>query len=245
MELTLLITSFLAGILTVLAPCVLPLLPIIIGSSIEGKHKSGPYIITLSLAVFITIFTVLLKVSTLLLDLDPVVWKYISGGLVLLFGFTYLFPDLWSSVLLKLKISGKSDKLLDKAVAKQGVTKSILIGASLSPVFASCSPTYSLILATVLPVNFWVGLIYIFAYSIGLAVIMLAIALLGRGFINKLKVVSNPNGWFRKSLGVVFIIVGLFVIAGFDKTISTFILDRGFFDVTMIEQKLIDNNIKK
>jgi cytochrome c biogenesis protein CcdA/thiol-disulfide isomerase/thioredoxin len=245
MELTLLITSFLAGILTVLAPCVLPLLPIIIGGSVEGKNKSGPYIITASLAVFITLFTILLKASTLLLNLDPVIWKYVSGGLVLVFGFTYLFPDLWAQFLYKIGISGKSDQLLEKASEKQGVLKSILIGASLSPVFASCSPTYSLILATVLPVNFWVGITYIFAYAIGLALVMLAIALLGRKLTKKLNIVANPNGWFRKILGIIFIIVGLSIITGFDKKVETAILDSGYFDVTKIDQKLIEKTTEK
>jgi cytochrome c biogenesis protein CcdA/thiol-disulfide isomerase/thioredoxin len=243
MEIALLITSFLAGVLTVLAPCVLPLLPIIIGSSIEGKNKSGPYIITASLAVFITVFTILLKASTLLLDIDPLVWKYISGGLIFVFGLTYLFPEAWSKLLILLKISGKSDQLLEKASEKQGILKSVLIGASLSPVFASCSPTYSLILATVLPVNFWVGIIYIFAYALGLASIMLAIAVLGRGFIKKINVFANPNGWFKKALGILFIIVSLSIMTGFDKKVETAILDKGFFDVTTIDQQLIEKNL--
>jgi cytochrome c-type biogenesis protein len=48
----LLLISFIAGILTVLAPCVLPLLPVIIGGSLSGntKQKSRPYIIAASLA---------------------------------------------------------------------------------------------------------------------------------------------------------------------------------------------------
>jgi cytochrome c biogenesis protein CcdA/thiol-disulfide isomerase/thioredoxin len=243
MEITLLITSYLAGILTVLAPCVLPLLPIIIGGSIGSKNKYQPYIITFSLALSLTIFTILLKASTLLIDIDPIIWKYISGGLVLIFGLTYLFPESWAKLLISLKLSGKSDDLLEKASKQEGVTKSILMGASLGPVFASCSPTYSLILATVLPVNFWNGVVYIVVYSLGLATIMLAIALLGRSFIQKLKVFSNPNGWFRKLLGVIFILVGVFVITGIDKKIETAILDKGFFDITKVEQKILERNM--
>jgi cytochrome c biogenesis protein CcdA/thiol-disulfide isomerase/thioredoxin len=242
MELTLLITSFISGILTVLAPCVLPLLPIIIGSSITEKSRSKPFIITGSLAVSLTLFTLLLKTSTLFVDVDPIVWKYISGGLVLIFGLTYLFPDLWSKITAGSKLSNKSDQLLEKASQKQGSLKSILIGASLGPVFASCSPTYSLILATVLPVNFVSGVIYIIVYSLGLSLIMLLIALLGRSFVDKLKVFANPNGWFKKTLGFIFIIVGIFIITGIDKTIETAILDSGFFDITKIEQQILDKN---
>ena len=49
----LLFTAFIAGALTVLAPCVLPLLPIIIGGSVSGDttDRRRPFIITGSLAV--------------------------------------------------------------------------------------------------------------------------------------------------------------------------------------------------
>ena len=63
----LLLISFIAGVLTILAPCVLPLLPVIIGGSISGKtkEKSRPYIIAASLAASLVVFTLLLKLSTL------------------------------------------------------------------------------------------------------------------------------------------------------------------------------------
>ncbi len=69
----LLLISIIAGILTILAPCVLPAIPIIIGGSIGGgKHsKARPYIVGASLAVSIIVFTLLLKVSTILINLPP------------------------------------------------------------------------------------------------------------------------------------------------------------------------------
>jgi cytochrome c biogenesis protein CcdA len=69
MDLGLLPISFIAGILTILAPCVLPLLPIIIGGSLEEKSIRRPIIITLSLAASIVVFTLILKVSTAFIDI--------------------------------------------------------------------------------------------------------------------------------------------------------------------------------
>jgi cytochrome c-type biogenesis protein len=241
MNILLLLVSFVSGILTVLAPCVLPLLPVIIGSSVEGKSKWKPFIITSSLALSVTLFTLLLKASTLLIDIDTQIWKNISGGLVIVFGITYLFPDLWSTILAKIGIGSSSDKLLEKASEKNGFLQPILVGMALGPVFASCSPTYALILATVLPVNFWSGLLYIIVYSLGLALVMLAISILGRSVIKNLKAFSNPNGIFKKSLGVIFLIVGISVISGFDKVVETAILDSNFFDVTAIEQNILES----
>jgi cytochrome c biogenesis protein CcdA/thiol-disulfide isomerase/thioredoxin len=232
-------TSYLSGILTILAPCVLPLLPIIIGSSVSGSSKWKPVRITLALAFSIIAFTLLLKVSTALIGIDPFVWKVISGGIVIFFGLITLFPNIWNSISLRLGLSSNSDKLLEKAGEKQGFVGDILMGMALGPVFASCSPTYGLILATVLPVSFAEGLVYLTIYSLGLATVLLGVSILGRKLINKLKFAADPNGWFKKFLGVLFILVGLSVISGFDKKVEQFVLDSGFFDVTTLEQKLL------
>lgn len=240
---SLLIVSFLSGILTVLAPCVLPLLPVIIGGSLTTKNFWRPILVTSGLLVSLVIFTILLKASTVLINIDPKFWTYISGGIVTIFGLIYLFPNLWDNISIKLNLSSKSDKLLNSASQKGGWVGQILMGAALGPVFASCSPTYALIIATILPVNFVEGFVYIIAYILGLALVMLAIALVGRSLIQRLKVFSNPNGWFKKFLGVLFLIVGISVITGFDKQVEIAILSSNFFDVTKIEQTLLEKNV--
>ena len=76
--LSLAFVSFIAGVLTILAPCVLPVLPVILAGSVGEKGKWYPYIVTLSLALSIVLFTILLKASTLLIDVPPEFWKYLS-----------------------------------------------------------------------------------------------------------------------------------------------------------------------
>lgn len=71
--------SFFSGILTVLAPCVLPLLPVILGGSLAGQSKKRPYVIIASLILSLLLFTLLLKASTVLIDVDPIVWDYVAG----------------------------------------------------------------------------------------------------------------------------------------------------------------------
>jgi len=242
---TLLILSFLAGVLTVLAPCVLPLLPVIIGGSLGSKNKWRPILITSGLLISLVLFTILLKASTLLISIDPRFWTYISGGIVTIFGLIYIFPELWDTISIKLGLSSKSDKLLDSMGQKEGWIGQVLMGAALGPVFASCSPTYALIIATILPVNFWEGFLYIISYALGLALVMLGVALLGRSLIQKLKIFSNPNGWFKKALGILFLIVGISVLTGFDKQIETNILNSNFFNVTEFEQTLLNENIPR
>jgi cytochrome c biogenesis protein CcdA/thiol-disulfide isomerase/thioredoxin len=238
--LALTLLAFVAGILTVLAPCVLPLLPIIIGSSVTSNNKSKPYLVTLGLVLSITLFTILLKATTTFIAIDPVVWKILSGGIVILFGLSYLFPSVWSNISDKFNLSGKSDQTLHNVAQKDSPLSSLLVGAALGPVFASCSPTYALIIATILPVNFAEGIFYIIIYAIGLALVMLGIALFGRKLTNKLRGFANPNGNFKKILGIIFLIVGLSIVTGFDKKVETEIIKRSPFDVTKVEQGLLD-----
>lgn len=238
--------SFIAGVLTVLAPCVLPLLPVIIGSSVsDTRSKLKPYIITLSLTVSVILFTLILKVATIFIDIPPTFWQYLSGGILIIFGLITLFPTHWEKLSIKfnLALSRKSNKILAEGVKKENFLGDIIIGASLGPVFSSCSPTYFVILATVLPQSFAKGLIDLIAYSIGLSLSLLLISKLGQKLVGRLEGVSNPEGWFKKTLGIIFLLVGLFVATGYDKVTQSYLIEKNIFDVTKIEENFLLNRV--
>lgn len=239
-----LIVSFMAGVLTAVAPCIFPLLPVIVGGSVleSGSKKQWwrPLLITGSLALSVILFTLLLKASTSLLNVPQVVWNIISGSIVVLLGLTNLFPHAWEVISVKTGLQLKSSQLMQKSSTKKsGFLKDILMGVSLGPVFSSCSPTYALIVAVVLPKSFLQGFVYLIYYALGLAVILLVIAFAGQSIIKKLGWLSSPSGWFRKVLGVLFIIVGLAVMTGLDKDFQAFVIGQGWYDpITKIEQRL-------
>jgi cytochrome c biogenesis protein CcdA len=240
------IFSFVAGVLTVLAPCILPLLPVIIGgSALHPDSKPGmslrrPLTIIASLVVSIVLFTLLLKATTALLGIPSMVWSIIAGGIVLFFGISLLFPQLWEMFMDKTRLALLANRLMGRSQESSGTKKDILLGAALGPVFNSCSPTYALIVATVLPVSFLTGLGYLFAYSLGLGLILLLVSIFGRAVVQKFKWASNPHGTFQKTIGVLFIIVGLSVMFGIDKQIQTYALDQGWYDPIMkIEQSFM------
>ncbi|MFA6050709.1 MAG: cytochrome c biogenesis protein CcdA [Candidatus Paceibacterota bacterium] len=239
-----LLLSFVAGLLTVLAPCVLPLLPVIIGgAAVDARSRWKPYVITASLAVSVVVFTLLLKFATLFINIPQYVWWWVSGAILIFFGLITLFPDTWEKVAAKgnLVIMRRSNELLATGAKKESFWGDIIIGASLGPVFSSCSPTYFVILATVLPQSFAMGFVDLVAYAIGLSLALLAIALLGQRLVGKLAGVSDPHGWVKKTLGVIFILVGIFVISGFSTAIQTYFLNSSSFDITKFETKLLQS----
>lgn len=236
---TLLLLSFFAGVLTVLAPCILPLLPVIIGSGAGARSKATPYIVIGSLSASILLFTYVLKVSTFFIEVPQSFWAYFSGGILLIIGIIFLFPGIWEKIPGIGHFSVGSNKVLGSGHQKKSIWGDIVIGAALGPVFSSCSPTYFLILATVLPENFLVGTIYLLVYIAGLSVVLLSITVLGQRFVTKLSWAADPKGWFKKGIGLLFILVGIAILTGFDKYIETKILDSGL-NTVQFENRILE-----
>ena len=237
---TFLAISFIAGVLTVLAPCILPLLPVVIGSSASGRSKATPYTVVISLGISIILFTFILKASTAFIMVPPQVWTYTSGGILFLFGLTLFFPQLWNKIPGMAKLSIGSNKILGAGHQKKGMMGDIIVGAALGPVFSTCSPTYFVILASVLPASFFLGTIYLLSYTFGLTLILLFIGLLGDRFAARLSGFSDPKSKFKRGLGLLFIFLGILIMSGYEKKLETAILDSGYLDITKIEQKLLE-----
>lgn len=240
---TLLLLSFFAGVLTVLAPCILPLLPVIIGSGAGARSKATPYIVIASLSASILLFTFILKVSTAFIAIPQSFWAYFSGGILIIIGLIFAFPKIWESLPFISKLSIGSNALIGSGYTKKSLWGDVVIGAALGPVFSSCSPTYFLILASVLPASFLLGTVYLVAYIVGLAFVLLLISLLGQRFTTQIAWAADPYGWFKRTLGVLFLLVGLSIATGFDKTVETKILDSGF-NTIHFENKLLESALE-
>lgn len=236
--------SFLAGMLTVLAPCILPILPVILARSTvtAADTRPGwlhPVVVVGSLAASVMVFSLLLKASTALLGVPQQVWQYVSGGIVMLFGLALLFPEAWARITAHVPVFQKASTLAGTGYKKKSLLGSALVGLALGPIFNSCSPTYALIVASILPATLGEGLLYLAAYTLGLAAVLLAIAFAGQRVTKVLGWLANPKGWFHKTMGVVFLVVGLMVVTGLDKQFQAFVLEQGWYDpLSHLEESL-------
>ena len=234
--------SFLAGALTALAPCTISLLPVIVGGSIgEGQSKYRALIVTGSLGLSVILFTFILKVSTAFINIPQSFWTGFSGTIIIVMGLIMVFPALWEKLPFVNKMNMGSNRLLATGYQKKGIAGDIIVGAALGPVFSSCSPTYFLILATVLPRSIPEGIVYLLAYVVGLCGLLLLITIASQKVINKLGIVADSNGWFKRSIGILFVILGIAIMFGLDKKLEL-VVSSHVFDVTTIEQKLLKDN---
>ena len=221
--------AFIAGVLTTLAPCVLPLLPVIIGGSLgkpSAETRRRAYLIAASLGASVIAFTLLLRATTALIDIPQMTWQLISGSILIVLGTVSIFPRLWDAISTKLSLQRRSDKRLVAARERGGALGAILTGAALGPVFSSCSPLYIYVLVTVLPASFGEGMLLLVAYTIGLCGTLLVIALLGQKAVGKARWIANPEGNFKRVLGIIFVLVGMAVILGLDKDLQFWILEH-------------------
>lgn len=225
-----LLASLVAGMFTALAPCTLPFLPIIIGGSISSNSSKIDYkrigLVIGGLVTSIFVFSLLLKATTVLLDVPQAVWQIMSGLIIIILGITFVAPHLWQKLLIRLGLSASSSALLQSATQSKSP---VLVGAALGPVFNSCSPTYALIIAILLPSGFAFGLLNLIAYCLGLALMLFLVALMGQAIITKIRWLGTDNRVMILA-GTMLIIVGIAVVTGLDKALQTSLLNIGLYD---------------
>lgn len=221
------ILSLVAGILTVLAPCVLPILPVIIwGSVIDGK-KSRPRLIILAFAISIIIFTLWLQFLVSQFWVKPKTLTYISAYILILFWIFLLFPKIRAKFMSKTWI----EKATHDAQSHHGsgFWWDILLGFILWPIFNTCSPTYAILVGNVLPADFVTWMIHILLYVIWLSAILLAIAYWWRSVVNKMKRAANPNWWFKKVIAWILILLWVSIVMWWDKDVETWLIQNWLY----------------
>ena len=164
-------------------------------------------------------------VAGVLTTLAPV-WQWVSGSILIALGLFSAFPSLWEQVSMQLSLQRRSAERLAAARQREGSAGAVLTGAALGPVFTSCSPLYGYVIVTVLPASFGQGIALLIAYVIGLCGTLLVIALLGQRAIGAARWAADPQGWFRRGLGWIFIVVGIVIIAGWDKDLQTWVIEN-------------------
>lgn len=233
--------AVLAGIFTVVAPCILPLLPVVLGSSDEGAQgiSKRAFVVIGSLSVSVVAFTLLLKASTLLIDIPNVFWTTFSGVVLIVVGVAIVFPTLWAKVPFVRTVSRASNRAVGTGYTKKSYVGDVVVGLALGPVFTTCSPTYLFIIATALPATFAVGLVYLLGFTLGLACSLLCIAYFGQKIVNRISKHMGTAGGAKKVLGVLIVLAGIAIVSGYDKKIETRILDSGYGATIQLEDSLI------
>ena len=215
--------ALVAGVLTAASPCVLPVLPVVLGGAVGATPRRTAVLVG-SLAASVVVFTLLLRASTVLVGVPPRVWPLVSGGILVALGLAQLMPAGWDQIATATGLS-RAHALLP-ATSATGPAAALLTGAALGPVFSSCSPLYAYVVATVLPASAGRGLTLLLAYVAGLAGAVLAVAVAGRRAVIALRPTADPRGKVRLAAGVLLVLVGTAVLVGADRGAETWAVEH-------------------
>ena len=234
------ILSFVAWLVTILAPCVLPILPVIVWWSVIDGQKSRPRVIILSFAITVFVLTLGVKFLVDNLWIFPDDLAKASAILLIIFGIVLLFPNLWSKLMHMTWIEWATNKA--QSTDAKWIKGDIILGIILWPVFNTCSPTFAVLVSTILPASFFVGIVHILLYILWLVIILSAVAYGGRAAISKLKWAADPNGRFKKAIAILLIFLWFAMLMWRHKSVEARILENWFsIDTTNREVDSLDS----
>ena len=217
----LLLFAFIAGIVTVLSPCILPVLPIVLSGSVGGKLK--PYGVVSGFILSFTFFTLFLSSIVQSTGISANALRLFSVVVITSFGLSLLIPQ--TQIFLE-KLFSTFSKFAPK---KQhgGFGGGLLVGFSLGLIWTPCvGPILASVISLAITgsVSSAAALITI-AYSIGTALPMLAIAIGGNQLLRKVPWLVRNTAKIQKAFGMVMIATGMAILFNFDRTFQVFILE--------------------
>jgi len=216
--------AFLSGVLTVFSPCVLPILPIILASGIDGKIARIRGVIT-GLVVSFTIASLLLSVIVRLFGIPVDVIRNFAVGFLVLFALTMLFPKLWEKMQYFIEQHWKITPVQSQG---GGFGGGFLTGVSLGIVWTPCIGPVVATVATLAAVNSFspLTILIAFSYALGTGIPLYFIAKGGRAVTQKLTIFKTNNQGIRQIFGAVILVTAVFISLGYDRTLQAWTLSH-------------------
>ena len=219
--------SFVAGVLSIFSPCVLPILPIVLGAA-ASNHRLGPVALAAGLSISFVAIGMFVATLGYAVGLDARVFGSISAALIVAMGIVLLLPGLQAQLALASgPIANWADRRFDGMrgdglLGQFGV--GILLGAAWSPCVGPTLGGASLLasqgrdLAQIA--------IIMFAFGVGAALPLLVLGIFSREAMLRLRGRMMVVGHgMNAALGSVFVAIGLLVFLGLDKSVETILVE--------------------
>jgi cytochrome c biogenesis protein CcdA len=219
--------AFLAGILSVLSPCVLPLVPIVLGTA-ASEHKWGPLALAAGLALSFTIIGLFVATIGFAIGLDSDVFRLISAMLLIGVGLVLLVPRLQAQFAVAAgPVSQWAGGYLDNFAAT-GLAGQFGLGILLGAVWSPCvGPTLGA--ASLLAAkgeNLGEVALTMLVFGIGAALPLMLLGFLSREAMQRWKGRMLEAGRGGKTLlGVLLLAIGLMIATGLDKRAEAALVD--------------------
>jgi cytochrome c-type biogenesis protein len=221
------ILALAAGVLSILSPCVLPILPIVLGAAASAE-RLGPVALAAGLALSFTAIGLFVATIGYSIGLDADVFRNVSAILVIVIGIVLTLPRLQAQLA---AASGPVANWTDQRFGSRNGTAlsgqfgvGVLLGAVWSPCVGPTLGAASLLAAQ--GKDLPQVAVTMFVFGIGAALPLLLLGLLSREAVTSWRNRLMSAGQMAKAgLGILFIAIGALVLTGFDKSIETVLVE--------------------
>lgn len=219
----LLFFAFISGLVTILAPCIWPLLPIILSSSLNGG-KAKSLGITLGIMVSFSVFILSISYLVQLFGLDPNVIRLLAVIVLVIMGLSMIVPTL--SRILEGMLSRLSGRF-GQSQNRSGFGGGFLTGCSLGVVWTPCTgPILATIATLAATTSLNLGIILVtIVYVMGLGIPLFFFSYGGGKLIAKTRFVGGFTGRIQQVFGVVLLLTALAIYTNYDKVLQVKLLD--------------------
>ncbi|RPJ74496.1 MAG: cytochrome c biogenesis protein CcdA [Alphaproteobacteria bacterium] len=199
------LTAFGAGVLSVLSPCILPLLPAVLATS-AGKNKLRPLAIVLGVIISFTLMGIITSAFGAAFRSHLGQLKILAEIMILLMGFALLFEISLFNSFSKFPLLG--------GMNEEGPVSGFLLGLSLGVLWIPCiGPILGSILTMVaLEGSTTSGALTLSFYSLGFAMPMLVLAYSAHFSSSKMRLISKYDAVFKKGAGIILVLVGFWMV---------------------------------
>jgi cytochrome c-type biogenesis protein len=218
--------ALLAGVLTIASPCVLPVLPILLGTSVERPDRVRPLFIVAGFILSFASFAMLLGAVSSTVHLAQEALRNTAIALLALAGALRLWPRPYDWLVGRLQQMGKGRVARQAGDSRSG---GFVLGMSLGAVWTPCAgPVLASILALVVRAQDlgWSALLLLL-FAVGAAVPMLAIIYGGQFVTARVRIVARHAMRLQQVFGVLVIATALAIYLQYDVLAISWL--AGFF----------------
>jgi cytochrome c biogenesis protein CcdA/thiol-disulfide isomerase/thioredoxin len=238
---TLIILSYLGGVLTILSPCILPVLPFVFARADKPFLRSGLPLLVGMAATFALVASLAAVGGGWAVQANQI-GRYVALAVLALFGVTLLFPHL-ADVLTR-PLVGLGNRLSQDTQGRDDIGASLLLGVATGLLWSPCAgPILGLIFAGAALHGANAGTTFLLlAYALGSATALATALFLGNRVFAAMKKSLGAGEWVRRGLGAL-VLVGVVAIAfGLDTKVLS---QLSFLNTSRIEQGLLDGGMNR
>ncbi len=211
--------AILGGLLTAFSPCILPILPIVVGRSLQ-THRFGPLALVAGLISGFAIAGSLLGIaSNWLTDLSNII-RNVAIFFLLALGLLSIFPK-WSYLLIS-KVSNKFPALRVKERTKVNLGGEFWLGAQLGLLWTPCAGPVlgSILILAAADHQIFTAFILLLVYGLGTGLPILLLAYASRYFSKSFLKLRSRSQLLQKIGGVMISLTAIAILLGWDVKIQ-------------------------